>query len=270
MKGSKIMKAMTNLMLIALCALFFSGCGDDPADTDTDSEIVDTNVDTTVVADLQTLVGKSYYILLNQDYWDEPTKDVGPEIGSHIPGFIFTFQSVDSVGMTFTALFGIADAAGIQDPCNKTFDVTGTFGTSPAGSTTFAFNAMEVQMIIAGNDEDSDVEPTKKVAPVHGFAIGGTFVNQGDRFKSGFIDALIDVRDVACMFTILEDPTPDGFCSKMASEFGYACQACAYTGAPAGNYCVPLGANAFKIDAGTTALAVDPDLDMTCVVDTCV
>ncbi len=270
------MKAMMNLMWLGLATLLFAACGEDtPADTDTGVEQEsDTNVDTTTVTPLDKLLDKAYYIQLDKQYWNKPNNYVGNDIGGRVPPFVFKFTSItptDAAGNgTFTALFGIGNENGTQDLCNKTYEVSGVLSSPAGGSTTFQFNPIDLSMIIEGNDEDSDGIPTALIAPVYNFSIGGTFVNQGARFKLGTINAVLDSRTVACMFTVLTDPTPDNFCTRMSSDFGHNCEACSYTGGDSQAYCVTLGAEAFKIDE-VVGLAVAPvaDFDQTCIIDTC-
>ncbi len=259
--------------------------GDTDGDTDSDcrgeaclaptDEGTDTASEIAPIDLVSRLEGESYFIHPSSGYWNKPNRLLGNELGGRIPPFVFQFSSItptDTAGNgTFVALFGIGREDGTQDMCDKTFEMTGTLTTSARGETSFAFDPFDLRMIIYGNDEDSDAFPTALVVPVHSFSIGGTLVDRTSDIKQGIIRSELDFRDVACLFAMVNPPTADNLCSMIARDYEVECSACSYDGGDGATFCIPLGAEAFKVDAvlGLTIVPVADFDEASCIVDTC-
>lgn len=263
------MNTILKMLLAGLLAVIGVACGEEPDDQDTDSDgqdsetEEDTNVDTTVVSDKNALVGKTYTIAFDPNYWSVP-RDVGSDIGEYVPAFMFTFTTVDAAAMTFEALLGTANDDGTQDTCNKTVTVTGTF--EDAASTVFKTTAIDFEAILTGPPDSSTNIPPNAIAPIHDFALQGTFTNQGAGFKFGVIDAIMDLRDISCLFMLVTDPAnrnPEYICAQMNDQLAYDCEVCPFDQTPSS--CVTMKAELFKTTETTATMVEVADFGTTCV-----
>jgi hypothetical protein len=156
---------------------------------------------------------------------------------------------------TFEAILSTANEDGTQNMCAKTGTVTGTLTDNVA----FAFDPLDFEALLSGP------EKTTK-APIHGLSIAGKFTDQGAGFNRGVLDALMDFRDIACIFTLLEedDRTAETICVRM-TDMGYTCETCPFDAAV--SQCVTMKAELFKAAAVDFDLTPVADFDTSCYPD---
>lgn len=259
------MNTMIKMLWAGLFIFAAISCEEDSDDgnnggSDSDSDTGGDDSDDTDTFDLATLTDKVYYIQFDKGYWTTP-EYAGEEVGSYVPGFLLKISNIDTAAGTFSALLGTADDSGAQNACNKTVTVTGTLDAGGA----FVTDAIDFDAIITGA-EDSEGSIPQAVAPIHNFSIGGTFVSGGDRFKSGVMDAVMDFRDIACLFSLIEDKedrNAENICSLMKSTVGYDCEVCSFE--TDATVCVTMKAQGFKASAVDASMTEVDDFDMTCV-----
>ena len=254
------------LSLIATSALV--ACGEEPSDNDpipdggpngTDPGGSDpgTAVDSTPIVQKSTLVGKAYILSFDVQYWTKPGGSIGEELGKYTPKFTFQFRTVDDTLGTFTAVLGTAKN-GAQDICNKTYTITGSFGSSAIGATTFTTNSLDVDAIIEG-------PAVKTLATLRNFTIKGEFFDQGAGYKAGGITAELDGNQIFSIFTKM-NPVPTSsneLCSNLF-DLGVNCEACSFNAGD--EHCLTVEASLFKLNA--TAGFVINDVgatDQTCL-----
>ncbi len=255
-------------MLSVLFIIQIISCGTEPDENDSeqndtqDSEDKDTSV-ASQIDDLSTLVDKAYLIKFDKGYWYSP-KDVGQEVGMYVPGFVFQFKTVSDDG-TFTAIVGTSDEDGKQNVCNKTFSMTGkienTTETNGTDITSFNTDTIDIEAILSGPlDENTNKNP-QTIAPIRNFSIGGIFVDQGNGFKKGTMNALMDFRDIACLFALLseEDRNADNICGLMYDTLGYNCESCPFDTAV--SHCVTMKAELFKASAVDVSIVEVAEFD---------
>lgn len=235
------------------------GDADGDADGDSDTDPVDSDT-----FDLDTLAGKTYLIKFDKGYWTTPP-NVGEEVGSYVPGFLMQITAVDKVAGTFTGILGTADENDAQNTCNKTASITGTL----TADAKFSVNALNVFEAILSGPEDSETgNAPETVAPIHDFSISGTFDNQGDRIAKGEMNAVMDFRDIDCLFALISNPddrNAENICELMSNSLGYDCETCPFEASTA--LCVSMKAELFKSYVSTETVTEVADFDMSCVND---
>jgi hypothetical protein len=187
-------------------------------------------------------------------YWRTP-RNVGQEIGEYVPGLLFQILAVDVTTNRFDAILTTANEDGTQNPCAKTATMTGTITDNIA----FTTDPMDFVAFLTGPDKTT-------VAPIHGLALSGSFIDQGAGFNHGVLDALMDFRDVACIFTLIEenDRTAETICIRM-TDLSYTCETCPFD--PAVSQCVTMKAELFKAQAVDIDIVPVTDFDRTCYPD---
>jgi hypothetical protein len=243
------------LLIVSLAAMLsLVACGDEPTDEPSDGGRNENGTDSgnaqddlSAIADLNTLVNKSFVVDIDPNYWTQPP-GIGAEIGAYVPKFAFQIKTVDTVGLTFTALMGAA-INGAQDMCTQTSLLTGTITTNTAGGNSFAFGPVDLPgMVITGPDP----EYIKAEAIIRQFHLSGDFVNQGDKFKNSSLGGVMDLREIAKVFTLISDPndrTPEGICAQGA-DLGFVCEECAHdTATPKAVSCLTTLSSLFKVNA---------------------
>ncbi len=252
------MNTMWKLMLAGLVALAFAACSEDgePVDTDTGSDETPDNTD---AFDLNTLVNNTYLVAFNVGYWVAPPVAT-EEIGGYVPQFALQIKTVDTTAGTITGLLGTANEDGSQNLCNGTMEVSGTIDATGV----FAFAPVDFEAIITGPEKQT-------IATIRGFALGGTFANGGDNFIRGILDATLDFRDVACIFTLITDEanrTPEYICDMLSTydeNIPYSCESCPQE--PSVFQCSVMQAKTFKSSKVNLNLQPVAASDPSCIQD---
>ena len=269
------MNTMWKLMLAGLVAFAFAACGEEPSDgTDTDNNGSDSisddpNLNTAALADKTSLIGQTYLVAFEQNWWNKP-EDVGADIGAYVPGFLLKFTAVDPVAMTFQGLLGTADEDGSQNPCNKTAAVSGVLEDKPLGdgsrSTFFKTTAIDFDAILTGPPDNTTNIPPHAIAPIHSFELGGSFTDQGAGYKNGSVDAVMDLRDISCLFMLINNPAdrnPTYICQEMKDTLDYDCEVCPFESTISN--CVVMQALYFRGSVATSDVVEVPDFVAGCV-----
>ena len=97
-------------------------------------------------------------------------------------------------------------------------------------------------------------------------AIAGKFIDQGAGFNHGVLDALMDFRDIACIFTLLQENerTAETICTRMR-DMSDTCETCPFD--PAVSQCVTMKADLFKAQPVDIDLVPVTDFDKSCYPD---
>ena len=134
-------------------------------------------------------------------------------------------------------------------------------------STAFKTAPIDFDAILTGPpDANTNIEPNT-IAPIRSFILGGSFTNQGASYKNGSIDAVMDLRNISCLFMLITDPAnrnPTYICNEMKTSLGYTCETCADNS----SNCVVMQALYFRgneVSQVPTNVSVVPDFVAGCV-----
>jgi hypothetical protein len=216
-----LMRSSMPLALV-LAALPVFGCGggdDDAADGST--------------------AAHTYLLSVDESQWSEP-RGLGQDINNVMPTFLLSVKG--STVTLATAPKGSTATSVTQDTCTPTTTVS---LTGSGANTMIGPAEMRVHLV-------NETNPDKRVqvtAKVHALAFTNVLPSGGKVATDGELTATVDFRDLAPLFTVLGDPTPDAVCSALEGQSNTAkCAACPDDGAP---YC--LTAKAITLGAEATS-----------------
>lgn len=169
--------------------------------------------------------GQTFILSIPEANWSEPM-GLGAEIGPFVTPFLIRID--DAAGnLTLTT----ANAAGQQEMCNPTVSATAAnvpYPDSQIGPTRFPMHVKHV------------TEPGLQVnAVIHDLKLASVLPSNEGPATKGMLTAVMDMRDLAPMFTALTDRTPDSVCRSLQDALGAPCTACPHDGAA---YCLQIEA----------------------------
>jgi hypothetical protein len=194
-------------------------------------------------------VGQTFELTVPPASWYEP-ESVGAEIGTFVPPFIIEINSES--GGNLEVMLGTGDGTGAQQMCN------------PTTTTTATANYPEVQ--IGPVDFPIYLKHTREDVAVNATVYDLTMTNvlpDGDTASgAGELIATLDAREVASMFTVLPDPTPEAVCTTLVS-MGSGCEACRTDGE---EYCLTMKSRRLGATEGQPLQAIDAgSVPATCI-----
>ncbi len=177
---------------------------------------------------------KTFYMKIPKTRWSAPGQ-VGAEVGDFVPPFLLSVGACTAAGCSVTIGTAInPDPALVPQPertqelCNTTM-VAAIVTASP--TTAISIGPMDFPMYIRHYVENFAVQAT-----VRNMLITNVLPMPGATVPSGIFTAVVDIREIASMFTELGDQaTPDGVCNALPS-LGAQCEPCP----DLANYCISM------------------------------
>ena len=157
--------------------------------------------------------GRTYLLEVPPDNWIDPPM-VGSEIGAFVP--LFLFNVTDVTDGELDVRMATASAPDTQDMCNETTMLSGSTASYPA----VAIGPGDFRVRI-----DHEAQELSAMATIYDLKMIDVLPGDDGEAKEGVLTAVMDVRDVYSLFTLLPDPTPDSVCMAI-DNFGGACEAC--------------------------------------------
>jgi len=172
--------------------------------------------------DIAGSIGKSYVIHIGTEQWTEPpgfaeSVEENGEDGV-APVFAFTIQAADLSSKTFSVLLGTW-RDGVQDPCNRTYLMSGTFDPRGDDGIAFQLGPKDIQSIIFG--------PTiNTLATFYGFTLSGRFVDRAQGVDGGALQFVGKASEIYNLFYLAPSTSGQELCDLFAAYAQYPCQAC--------------------------------------------
>ena len=193
-------------------------------------------------------VGHTYLLQTTAGNWVEPS-GIGGDIAPYVPRFLIQVES--GSGNSMNLVLGAATAAGAQEMCNPTTSATATVSYPDSVIGPVDFPAYLVNPADEHNATDIITNPV-----IADLTLTNVLPDGDTPAEAGLINAVMDARQVAKMFTQLGDnPTEETVCTAVQS---YApCVACR-DGLP---WCLPLKATrvgATEVNLGLTPITGTP------------
>jgi hypothetical protein len=143
-----------------------------------------------------------------------------------------------------------------QDPCNVTMDVTAKVSSYP----NLQIGPTDFPLAIT-------TPPTKTTqitvrATVHAFSLSDVLPNGAEPSEVGRFSALVDVREVSSLVTVLEGATPEEMCEAFKSKYATECVPCPDSQV----LCLPFESQEFGATETATSVRSrsESDLDPSC------
>jgi hypothetical protein len=251
-KEKNMKRQVSSKSSIAICAmstalgLWASACEGDGSDR---SRVEPTQAQR--LSGLPELEGKTYVLDIPGAKWTAP-QGLGDDIAQVQPKFAFQVLAVDVSSLRLTARVGAAKG-GVQDPCNKTYVVSGALNSD---AMTFTLGPASVQTILVG-------PASKALATSHGFTITGQIVDQGAGLISGRLTAELDALELYPLFYVAQPKSGEELCALFAAA-GLGCKACSFE--PSVALCIDFAAEGFVLsESRSLSLADVPAFDGSCL-----
>lgn len=190
--------------------------------------------------------GNTYLLEVPKNNWSEP-RGIGDEIGEFVPFFMLQATADDDGG--YTIKIGTSNSEAEQDLCTPTsvFEATsGAKGEITIGPGDFPVHLQHVSEDVAVN------------ATIHDLTISNVFPPA----EEGELTAIMDIRELYPLFTLIPDPSTETVCNALES-FEAPCEVCPFDGKA---FCLSLKAvrlGATRIEAAVETVEVDADWENT-------
>jgi hypothetical protein len=154
--------------------------------------------------------GKTFLLEVPKHNWSEP-RGIGDEIGEFVPFFMLEVEAGDDDG-EYSVTVGTASEGPEQDLCTPTtvFEATSEgAGELQIGPNDFPVHLEHISEDVAVNATIYDLSLTNILPPS----------------EEGELTAIMDMRELYPMFTLIPEPSPEAVCNALSS-FEAPCEPC--------------------------------------------